>query len=312
MTKRKKTKSSTKGISLKLGTSRRKAKLGADYKSSLAGILKVLALVCVFAAVGIGFVFLNRYVKDAVPVSERTAILELEDVPVWVNEALKEKIYVAARAGGEDLKLDEDAAMSVQRNIEAMVAWLDEVKVQTTYDRLVIKAKWRKPLVLVKSGLNRFYVDAEMVVLDYVPVSSLPIAKVEGLSIMAKIPQPGTVLRLDDLAAAAAILARLDQMDKLVTPAKPLLYEIDRVDVSNFNGRQNSRFPHIVLYARDNTEIIWGAEIGTWQRYLEATDEEKLAKLYGYYKECGSLLGGAKYINLRDPQGTIPQPIDKY
>jgi hypothetical protein len=312
MTRRKKTKSSTKRISLKLGTSRRKVKLGADYKSSLGGILKVLAMVCVFAAVGVGFVFLDKYVKKTVPVSERTIILELVDVPTWVNEALENKIYTAARANGEDLKLDEDAALSVQRNIEALVGWVDEVKVQTTYDRLLIKARWRKPLALVKSGLNKFYVDADMVALDYVAVPRLPIAKVEGLSIMAKIPLPGTVLRLDDLAAAVAILARLDQMDKLVTPAKPLLYEIDRVDVSNFNGRQNSRFPHIVLYTRDNTEIIWGAEIGTWQRYLEATDEEKLAKLYGYYKECGSLLGGAKYINLRDPQNSVPLPVDKY
>ncbi|GAI43037.1 unnamed protein product, partial [marine sediment metagenome] len=49
-----------------------------------------------------------------------------------------------------------------------------------------------------------------------------------------------------------------------------------------------------------------------WQKYLEATDEEKLAKLYGYYKEYGSLLNAVKYINLRNPQETVPRPIDKY
>jgi len=101
-------------------------------------------------------------------------------------------------------------------------------------------------------------------------------------------------------------------MDELITPDKPLLYEIDYIDVSNFEGREDTRFPHIVLYATDKTEIIWGAEIATWQRYLEATDEEKLAKLYGYYKEHGSLLNGVKYINLRNPQDKIPLPIDKY
>jgi hypothetical protein len=101
-------------------------------------------------------------------------------------------------------------------------------------------------------------------------------------------------------------------MDKSVTPNKPLLYDIDRIDVSNFTGRKNSRLPHIVLYTRDDTEVIWGAEFGRWQRYLEATDEEKLAKLYAYYKEYGSLSGGVKYINLRDPQDNIPQPADKY
>ncbi|MCK4913417.1 MAG: hypothetical protein KAS69_02320, partial [Planctomycetes bacterium] len=108
------------------------------------------------------------------------------------------------------------------------------------------------------------------------------------------------------------ILAQLEKMDELITPEKPLLNEIDRIDVSNFDGRKNNRFAHIILYAKDNTEIIWGAKIAAWQRYLEATDEEKLAKLYSHYKEYGSLLNNAKYINLRNPQDNIPQPIDKY
>jgi hypothetical protein len=175
---------------------------------------------------------------------------------------------------------------------------------------VLIEARWRKPLALVKSGSQNFYVDDELVVLDFVPIPNLPIVGIEGLS--ARVPSQGEVWQSDDLDAAVTILAKLDQMDKSVTPDKPLLYEIDRIDVSNFNGRKNSRFPHIVLYTKDDTEIIWGAEFGTWQRYLETTDEEKLAKLYAYYKEYGSLSGGVKYINLRDPQDNISQPIDKY
>jgi hypothetical protein len=81
---------------------------------------------------------------------------------------------------------------------------------------------------------------------------------------------------------------------------------------ANYNGRKNDRRPHIILYAKDNTEITWGAELGKWQRHLESTDEQKLAKLYGYYKEYGTLSGRAKYINLRDPRDKIPLPIDRY
>lgn len=125
-------------------------------------------------------------------------------------------------------------------------------------------------------------------------------------------PAVGTLFEKEDLAAAITILAALTKMDKSVTPDKPLLYEIDSINISNFNGRKNNRQPHIILYTKDNTEIIWGAEFGNWQQHLEATDEEKLAKLYGYYKEYGTLSGGAKYINLRDPQNTVPLPIDKY
>jgi len=107
-------------------------------------------------------------------------------------------------------------------------------------------------------------------------------------------------------------LDRLDDMDRSETPDKPLLDEIGRIDVSNFNGRDNSRQAHIILYTKDNTEIIWGAELEKWQQHLESTDEEKLAKLYSHYKEYGTLSGDVKFINLRVPQDNIPLPIDKY
>jgi hypothetical protein len=42
------------------------------------------------------------------------------------------------------------------------------------------------------------------------------------------------------------------------------------------------------------------------------TDEQKIARLYSYFYEKGTLLGGAKVINLRDPKETVPLPIDKY
>jgi hypothetical protein len=313
MVRRKRVKNKTKRISFKLGASRRqKQRKAGQYSLSLMRILKVPAAICVVAGLVIGFVFLDKYVKKVVPVSEKTATLELVDVPTWVNEPLKEKIYAAATANGEDLKLDEDAARSVQQNIETLVAWLDTVEVQTTHDSIRIEGRWRKPLGLVKLGLRSFYVDADLVVLDYLPMPNLPVVRIEGLSTVMKVPPPGEVWQRDDLAAAVAILSRLDQMDRLVTPDKPLLDEIATIDVSNFNGREESRAAHIILYAKDNTEIIWGAEIGTWQRYLEAPDEEKLAGLYSYYKEYGSLLNNVKYINLRDPRNNISQPIDKY
>jgi len=269
-------------------------------------------VVCALAGTIIGLVFLERYVKNTVPVSEGVIGLELANVPAWVNNQLKEKVLAAARGNGEDLRLDENAAGSVQQNIKRKVVWLDEITVQRTHDGFRIEGRWRRPVALVKSGLRQFYVDAEQVVLDFVQMPHLPIVKIAGLPLITRTPPLGEVWQRDDLAAAIAILEHLRRMDGLVTQDKPLLYEIDRVDVTNFNGRENSKLPHIVLYAKDNTQIIWGAEVGKWQQYLESTDEQKLAKLYGYYKEYGTLSGGAKYINLRDPQDNIPLPIDKY
>jgi hypothetical protein len=302
----------TKRVSFKLSDSKSfKGGLNARRKQqerrpSLTGILKAFAIVCVFTAAGTGVYFAERYIKSARPAG--TGPLELVNVPEWVSSELKAKIYNAA--GGKTFRLDEDAAQTVAENL-ASVAWLDNIKIQTTHEQLLVEAKWRKPAAMVKSGSQSFYVDAELVVLDFVRVPNLSIVKVEGLS-AKNMPPPGEVWQSDDLDAAVTILTKLDQMDKSVTPAKPLLYEIDRIDASNFAGRKNSRLPHIVLYTKDGTEIIWGAEFGKWQRHLEATDEEKLAKLYAYYKEYGSLSGGVKYINLCDQQYDISQPIDKY
>lgn len=278
---------------------------------NFTSVLKILAAVLFVATISGGLFMLDKYVKTTSSVSERTAELELINVPEWVTEDLKEKIISAVPTSG-DLKPDENAAKSAQQNIEKQVVWLDEVRVQATRGGLQIKAKWRKPLALIKRGLEKFYVDSKLVVLDYVPMPKLPIVEVQGLHHTRSVPQTGSVLRMEDLAAAVEILTKLEQMDKLLTPQKPLLYEIDRIDMSNFNGRQNERLAHIIMYTTDNTAIIWGAKIGTWQRYLEAPDEEKLAKLYGYYQQYGTLSGRVKYINLCEPQNNVFQPIDKY
>ncbi len=312
MAKRKKTKRKKKKKSFKFGGRKKRRAQKTDRTPVLISTLKVIAVICVLAAFAVGFVFLEKYVKNKTEFAQRSAIIELVDVPTWVNESLKQKILDAARAGGEDLTLDEDVAASVQQNIEELIAWLDNITVSTTQDRLLIKANWRKPLATVTKGRKTVYIDKDLIVLDFLPMPSLPIVNVKGLATSTNVPPPGQIWELEDLNAAIQILERLDRMDKLVTPDRLLLLEIDSIDVTNFNGRKNSKNPHILLHAKDQTQIIWGAEIGSWQRHLEAPDEQKLAKLYAYYKEHGSLLGGAKYINLRDPQQSIPRPTDKY
>ncbi|MFC1739462.1 hypothetical protein ACFL1G_10500 [Planctomycetota bacterium] len=312
MVRRKRTKRKKGKILFKRGGSKKSKRRSFDFKPVLKKTFAVLAVVAVPAAVVIGFFYLENHVEQTVPLSEKVGTLEMVNPPDWVNEALKEKIYGAATANGEDLRLDEDAARSVQSNLEERVLWLDAVTVQITGESIRIHALWRKPMAMVKIGLQKFYVDAELFVLDYIPVPELPIVEVKGLSSKAQIPQPGSIFQHADLAAAVEILLRFDKMDELVTADNPLLYEIASIDVSNFNGRYNTEYPHIILYAKDRTEIIWGAELGTWHRYLEAPDEEKLAKLYLHYEQYGSLMNNVKFINLRVPQEDVPRPTDRY
>lgn len=277
-----------------------------DERSPLAKFSAVFGAICSIITACFFFYLAERYIKSSVPVP--TGPLELVDVPDWVGEELKMRLIAAA--GGRTFRLDENAAHLTAENLSSF-SWLANVEVQTAHDRLLVRGTWRRPLGFVKHGLRTFYVDADMVTLDFVPVPKLATVRIDGLSAIPR-TEPGQLCQADDLAAAMTILVKLDQMDARVTPDKPLLFEIESIDVSNFNGRRSTKLPHIVLYAKDKTQIIWGAEFGTWQQYLEAPDDEKLAKLYSFYEEYGSILNGAKYINLRDPQQTVLTPVDKY
>ena len=282
-------------------------------KSNVGGFLTALLFVCAFVLVLAGFAFLDGYVKKQTTGSSGNRTIELVgEVPNWVSEEIKNRIYAAATAeANNSANADEIIAASAQRNIANLVPWLADAKVQTTHKNILITGRWRKPILLVTAEKNKFFIDADLVVLDYSPLGNLPVINITGLELSKIPPTLGKVWQGDDLAAGMAVLNRLSRMDIAISPDKPLLRQIERIDVDNFEGRKNKREPHISLYTKDGTQIIWGAELGTWQRHLESPDDDKLAKLYTYYQQYGTL-SGVKYINLRDPQQKIYLPVDKY
>jgi hypothetical protein len=236
--------------------------------------------------------------------------LALEEVPAWVDQSPPLQDKIIAAAGGAYLPLQEDVAKALAANLSA-VAWVDNVQVRVTPTDVRIRAHWRRPVALVDMATVRFYVDDDLVVRDYVDLPHLAIKRVTGVQ-WPRVPLLGEVLDGNDLKEAIDILALLECMDIRTTPVRPLLSEIESIDVSNFQGRRNARGPHLVLFAKDGTQVVWGAEIGTWGTHLEARDEEKLARLYSYYKEWGTLMGSVQYIELRAPQYDVPSPIDQY
>jgi len=281
------------------------------YTTGAVGLLKFMLFACLLAVILAGFAFLDRYVNKQSPkLSVNRTIEFVGDIPEWISEEIKNRVYAAATAEAGIKDIDNNAVAMLQHNIEQLVPWLDDVRVQTSHNSISIEGRWRKPIALVKFRKNKFFVDAESVILDYAELPGLSVVTVTGLGFYEQPPAPGDVWHSDDLTSALAILNRLERMDAVVSPDKPLLNEIDTIDVSNFNGRRNRLEPHIILYTKDDTKIIWGAEIGTWQRHLESPDDDKLAKLYTYYQQYGTL-SGVKFINLRDPQQVIYLPVDR-
>ena len=277
----------------------------------------VLSVLFVLIGIAVGLAYLDEYVEDISPVGAEYGPVNLLDKPVWFNSELDRRIKEAV--GADQVVLDENTASVVGAKLQS-VAWLYDVQARTMNDCVEIRTKYRKPLGFVKQSRKRYYTawsrrrelpaNKDIIVLDYLPISELPIVEIKGFA-AGKVPAVGNIWNDDDIVAAMEILTLLAKMDELSTPDAPLLEEIASVEVSNFDVRKSSssKKPHIVLYAMDGTPVNWGAGPGRSARYLEASDTEKMAALYQHYTQFGTIQG-FKYIDLelRIPQRSIPRP----
>ncbi|HSV27311.1 MAG TPA: hypothetical protein VLH60_05405, partial [Sedimentisphaerales bacterium] len=231
---------------------------------------------------------------------------------------LKRKIALTALPNDSQVRFDETSAGIVEERLRKL-AWLTDVVVETTTKGVLISADYRRPIALVElpasHGAARYYLSEEKVVLDYVPMDTLPIVRITGIADLS-IPAIGQVWRRDDVSAAIAILQKLNSMDHTIIRRgePPLLSEIESIDVANLDGRRDGQSPHIVLHAKDGTQILWGARLGMSARYMEANDEEKLVMLYMFFEQPRAsggkptIQGRVKYVELRIPRGSIPRP----
>ncbi|MGE5296914.1 MAG: hypothetical protein ACM3VT_18995 [Solirubrobacterales bacterium] len=286
----------------------REKRLNAIRNWNWVAIFKGVMVICFLAASGAFLRYAEGYVKAAVPLENGK--LMLVGVPEWANWDLKN--CVAEKAGGTRFDVNDLTASTVAGRLASM-SWLADINVRATHDSLLVAARWRKPIIVidVPEDSRKIYVDQDLVVMKYMPMPHLPIVTAKGVSLNI-VPPLGQTFDEGDVRAAVNLAVLLNQTDAAYTPKTPLLEQIESIDVSNYNGRKNARKEHIILHTKDGAQIIWGAEIGEYAKHLEASDEEKIAKLYGHYREFGSLGGEVKYINLRNPQDRIHQPIEKY
>ncbi|MHC5059669.1 MAG: cell division protein FtsQ/DivIB [Planctomycetota bacterium] len=270
-------------------------------------ILILFGVICITAAVAAALVFLDRYNKRTF-LNDKTGPIALLDKPNWFGAELVQKVHNAA--GGNEFALNETVARAIKENLE-LLPWLDNVKAQTTGSTVDVTAKYRRPVGLIKRAGKSYYIDADAVVLEYLPIEGLAIAEIKGFAARS-IPSAGDKIEGDDIAAAIKLLAVLEKMDRISVPDAPLLDELATIDVSNLEARKSRRNPHIVLIAKDGTKINWGAAYGRSTRYFEASEKEKVAMLYEFYTQNGTICGIAnsivKSIELREPTKAIPRP----
>ena len=278
----------------------------AESKDALRKTLLTLLVIAIVGLAAVGFVWLDSYVKTAAVAGERYGPIELIDPPEWISDELTEEIK--AKAGGDSFAIDKDTAEGVAKNLWQL-PWLYDVRVQTTSKTIAVAAKYRKPVATVKQKSKVYYVsvtddypaDETLVLLEYLKVDKLPVVEIKSFSRKTAFAV-GQIFQDADVIAAVRLLHMLAKMDELTSKDQPLLGEIASIDVSNAGGRRSSRNAHILMFAKDGTEIRWGAAPGEATRYVEAPEKEKIANLYEFYKQNGTLQGVVKYIELRHPQ----------
>ncbi len=284
-----------------------------------ARVARTFCVIFVVVGICVGFWSLDRYRRQVEPTESVMGPLKLVEPPAWLNEDLKLEIKRTAMPAGTPPNLDESSAAIVAERLGTL-AWLTNVKVETTTKGILISAEYRQPVAMFEmpaaGGLTKYYLSHDMFGLDYLPMAKLPIVQLTGLPATTP-PAIGEKWDREDATAAVEILDKLRGMDRNMVRQgdPPLLPEIKSIDVANFDGRRDAKTPHIVLKAADGREILWGAKLGVASRYMEANDYEKLTMLYEFFLEPKktkgkpTLLGrDTKYVELRIPRDTIPRP----
>lgn len=286
----------------------RKRKAASTDHSGLKMMLSVMAVTIIAAGVAIGLFYLKRYTQAATEYDAPQGTVTFSQPPTWLNQEWKD--WIEDELGGSVFVLDEHTAEGIGTTLQE-TAWLKNIRVQTTPKNIMVFADHRRPVGLVKSGRQQYYVADDMTVMNFIPMPALNIVEIKGVS--SGVPAVGQSWLADDAKAAVEILDWLYKMDLHFLQdgniEKPLLSEIAAVDVSNYAPRRNSSSPNITLTVKDGVKINWGAAWGQATTYMEAAEKDKLARLYQLYTDHDNKLQGtAKTIELRWPSNRIPRP----
>ena len=106
--------------------------------------------------------------------------------------------------------------------------------------------------------------------------------------------------------AGADLLAGLELVKLLY--GRDYAEEVEKVDVSNFGGRQKAINPQLVLVTRYNTQVRWGQPVTVPQDDFspEVPAAQKLAFMQAICQEKGRVDGKYEWVDIRFDTVGIP------
>ena len=278
-------------------------------------VAHLLAVAVVVAAAGGGLYYLKAHVRRTVAFPQDPPAVVLKNRPAWMGDFLYDQITRSVRPSRSHSAFDHqllvDTVEQLRRN-----PWVSDVRTaKRVYgkrpgDTLEIDCDFRAPIALVKWADHYWLVDVTGVKLpeQYAgadvpkvvvsPDGQTVIRIIEGVSTPP--PDAGQRWRGDDLAAGIDLIKLLyDQ---------PYAQDVIKVNVANFQGRNDPRESQLVLVTRHATEVRWGRPINATDFFIEVPTGRKLEYLQTVYARFGRLDAGRPWIDIRFDNITYPSP----
>jgi len=255
------------------------------------------------------------YVGQRLAYSTRPPRAVLVNRPAWMSEFLADEIARCAQPIGLHSAFDHDLLVQTTSLLEAN-PWVRRVKeVRRVYgqqpgDTIEIDCDYRAPAALVQWGDKYALVDNQGIQLPeaygasdlskimFAPDGSLAVRIIQGVGHAPT--EAGRTWPGEDLAAGLEIAKLLS--------GQVYAEQIRRIDVTNYDGRQDAQAAQIVLLTQYNTQIRWGRGPGAKDAFIEVPASVKLNALAAIYRERKRVDAGEPWIDIRFDRVTCPGP----
>ena len=205
-------------------------------------LVRIVLLLAVMAAVGVGFTYLDRYVHRITEQREVELTVSLVNPPAWATADLIKDICLSSGLRRDDFILDEKLTARWFANLAAN-PWVKHIRqIRKRYDgRIEIDCELRQPIAVISKGVHKRYVDTDGVILPAAPLvpGHCHLVEMRDRVDVRALPDVGEPLASKALISGLELLSMVRRMDAELDDGPPLLPELAVLDVSNFEGQIN-------------------------------------------------------------------------
>ena len=277
-----------------------------------AGVHATAIFLCLVAAFA-SFRLLKQHVDRNLAFSAEPPQVVLKDRPVWMSDYLQRQILASVRPMGSYSAFDRNLLVEIGTSLKTN-PWIKSVRsVRRAYgrrpgDTVEIDCDFRAPVAMVHWKDYFWLVDGDGVKLpeqftqQQVPHVLTGRDGLTNIRIIEGVRQPP--VEAGHIWPGADLAAGLDLVKLLY--GENFADEITKVDVGNFEGRNDGRASQLCLGTKYGSSIKWGRPVNAKDFFVEVSTTQKLKDLADVRSEYGRVDAGQPWIDIRFDKITYP------